>query len=190
MRKYLLILLVLASCTKDEYLDFDTIRIPAGKSSNMFEITLNRVSDRIDGVFIATPSWYYTYDEIGGEDMNGLSKIDGLTDGDVHDSSARITYKCVTDEYGEQHLMVYGYVWRDGVSPQEKADQKHFLTEIIPDKAYRYSILREGGMYKFSFDGVEWECLAGSNKMSWRCNPYIGGRYVLKHDWVIHIKRF
>ena len=137
--------------------------------------------NEIEFEFKTNDTWYYK-----AVPNPGWNKIRGFSHGHHQDnSSARLGYQCLNDSV----LVVGGYCYRNGVSPQENTDLKGIIDTIQPGKQYHCIIRREEGKYKFYFESKYWECQAGDS-LDWGylLNPYIGGDFTLDHDWVVKIK--
>jgi hypothetical protein len=137
--------------------------------------------NEIEFLFRTNDSWYYS-----PPSAPGWNKIRGFSHGHHRDnSSARLGYQCLNDTL----LVVGGYCYANGVSPQDNPSQKGIIDTISSNSEYRCRIKWENGKYKFYFEDKYWESPGGTYK-SWgyKLNPYIGGSFVLDHDWYTQIK--
>jgi hypothetical protein len=137
--------------------------------------------DRIEFKFKADSSWYYP-----APPNPGWNKIRGFSNGHhQNNSSARLGYQCLSDSV----LVVGAYCYVNGVSPQENPAQKGIIDTILPGRVYHCEIKRQNSKYIFDFEDKMWECPAGK-AINWGylLNPYVGGEFILDHDWHIEIK--
>ena len=171
----LLLVVILEACTK-----WTRYVIEAGDHS------CEKISKQLMGVdvidfsFRTNNTWYYYETK-----SQGWNKIRGFSHGHYqNNSSARLTYKCIDDTL----LIVGAYCYVNGISPQQNARQKIILDTISTNNEYHCRIIREDGMYKFYFEDKYWDCPAGE-ELSWgyKLNPYIGGSFTLRHDWMVDI---
>lgn len=160
---------------------WETYVIKAGSHSGGEVSTPYVGVDEIEFLFRTNDSWYYP-----APVSSGWNKIRGFSHGHHQDnSSARLGYQCLHDTL----LVVGGYCYVNGVSPQDNPFQKGIIDTIASNSEYRCKIVWEDGKYKFFFGDKYWESPAGLNQ-SWgyKLNPYIGGSFVLDHDWSVDIK--
>jgi hypothetical protein len=171
------VLLITCSCTHK----WKTYTIKAGSHSTS-EISTPYVGvDEIEFRFKTNDSWYYSPPA-----SPGWNKIRGFSHGHHQDnSSARLAYQCL----GDTLLVVGGYCYVNGVSPQDNPLQKGIIDTISSNSEYQCRIILEDGKYKFYFESKYWESPGGSDKgWGYELNPYIGGNFVLDHDWITEIK--
>ncbi len=148
-------------------------------SNNIGTLLYN--TNEIKFYFRVDSSWYYPKPA-----YPGWNKIRGLSHGHhQNNSSARLAYQCLDDSV----LVVGGYCYVDGVSPQENPAQRGIIDTIQPGKTYFCNIKRENNTYMIIFEDKIWTCKAGENQ-SWGylLNPYIGGEFTLDHDWIVKVK--
>lgn len=174
---FMVVTLSLLSCSSR----WKSYVIKAGNHSAI-DINLPTINvDKIDFKFKADSSWYYP-----PPPNPGWNKIRGFSNGHYQDnSSARLGYQC----FGDSILVVGAYCYVNGVSPQENTAQKGIIDTIYPGKVYHCKISRENGRYIFEFENKVWESPAGK-AIDWGylLNPYIGGEFILDHDWHAEIK--
>jgi len=173
----IIVILLFTSCTNS----WKTYIVKAGNHSGTGTLQVISGVDEIEFKFKTDSTWYYKMPA-----NPGWNKIRGMSDGHHQlNSSARLGYQCFDDSV----LVVGGYCYMNGVSPQENTDLKGIIDTIQPGKQYHCIIRREEGKYKFYFESKYWECQAGDS-LDWGylLNPYIGGDFTLDHDWVVKIK--
>jgi hypothetical protein len=172
-----IVIITFTSCNKS----WKTYVVKAGHHSGTGSLHMITGVNEIDFKFKTDSSWYYVMPA-----EPGWNKIRGFSEGHHQtNSSARLGYQCIDDTL----LVVGGYCYKDGVSPQENNDLKGIIDTIQPGQQYHCIIKREDGKYKFFFEEKYWDCPAGEN-LNWGylLNPYIGGDFTLDHDWKVRIK--
>lgn len=111
---------------------------------------------------------------------NGISKITGFAESMDHQKNRIVLgYKYHND--GSMWLWAYGNV--DGV-PFEEA-----IYKISSNTIYFCRISIEDGYYVIRIDDTEWMHKCNEKAcVGARLNPYVGGEFVLQHDWNVLIK--
>jgi len=138
-------------------------------------------ADLIEFEFKVNDSWYYAPPA-----NPGWNKIRGISHGHhQNNSSARLGYQCLDGNI----LVVGGYCYADGTSPQQDHSLKGVIDTVQPGNTYHCQIIRTGSLYKFFFNGKSWQCRAGQD-LNWGylLQPYIGGDFTIDHDWVVEIR--
>lgn len=169
--------IVTAGCTNK----WKTYVVKAGQHSSGGISQPLTGTDRIEFEFKANDTWFYT-----PPSNPGWNKIRGLSHGHhQNNSSARLGYQCLNGNT----LVIGGYCYADGTSPQQDNSLKGVIDTIQPGNTYHCVIHRMDDEYRFQINGKTWQCRAGED-LNWGylLNPYIGGSFTLDHDWTVEIR--
>ena len=176
---YIIIILLLASCTKEDGYIIYVVKAhheTASMPERHLAPTWNKNS--IDFWFKTNDTWLWT-DDGENHSHSGWAKIAGLSNGINHrNDSWRLGYK---SEYGN---MVVGLFVERGSQYQSKV-----LDTIKCDAEYYCRLSIEDGYYVARMNGkeVKLECRK-DKKGGYRLYPCMAGGYSLNHDWVVPIK--
>lgn len=177
---YIILILVLASCTKDDD-GFTVFVVPAHRETSQiperaFLPGWNKNS--LDFWFKTNDTWLWT-DEGAYHSHPGWAKITGLSNGPNHrEDSYRLGYK---SDYG---YMVVGLFVERGSQYLSAV-----LDTIQMDAMYHCRLSIEDGYYVARMNGKEVKIECRKDKRgTYRCYPCMAGGYDLNHDWVVPIK--
>ena len=181
MKKLIFILLLLCSCaTLSFYNKWKTYTVKAGTHESNMTPRFTENEDLVRFSFKVDSSWYYNIPN----EQNGISKITGISFGNVHENSARLGYICIDGK-----IWICGYCYVNGVSPQENENYKSRLFEAKDGYLYTCTIYRNDKDKEYIFNitcgalTYTWKCPCGKDKMVGAINtPYIGGDFTLDHD--------
>ena len=169
MKKILFIaLLFLFSCTENI-----NYTVPAGEHRSCNKVTFLQ-KDVISYSFTTNDTWVWETPQ-----NNGWSKVTGIAWGSNHKNSVRVVYM----RSGDVGLLGY-YYYLDGVSPQENPILKGIMDTIVIGNTYQGRMGWENGYYFITLNGKNYSLKVDQPKGVRNLqHPYIGGTYVIDHDW-------
>ena len=169
------LLIALLGCKKYED-GFRVFTVPAYKhrSSYYLDRTWNKKS--MDFYFTTNDTWIWEDQYPGGS--HGWSKVRGFSEGLHSQNSLRLGYR-----YNSPHMIVGLYAKVNG------NQVSRYLDTLEMNCTYFCQLAREGNEYVLRINGKEVRCKAGNGKKwGYLCYPWIGGEYIVKHDWNVLIK--
>ncbi|MFK5971270.1 MAG: hypothetical protein QM487_14285 [Candidatus Marithrix sp.] len=177
MKKLLFISLIfLLSCDPTGWTSY---KVKRGKHRSTNKVTILK-KDVVSFQFTTDSTWYWETPE-----KNGWSKVSGIAWTNNHYNSARLVYMRLNDSTG-----VFGYYfYSNGVSPQDNPKLKGIMDTITIGKSYLASAGWENGYY-FVRLGDKHNSIGVPKPFGVRnlAHPFIGGTYVIEHDWKTSIK--
>jgi len=174
MKYFLIILVFLVGCSSVGTFHYT---VPKGKhrSTNILREVHNHT---LRYSFTTDSTWIWDK-----PDKQGWSKVTGMSWNSNKKNSVRIVYLRLSDSVGV--LGYYYYV--NGVSPQDNPTQKGILDTISIGQSYYGKLGWDNGFYFIEMNNKYHSMYVGdvipTFYFRWLQNPYIGGTYVIDHDW-------
>jgi len=170
MKKLILISIVvlLAACTENiKY------TVKAGKHRSCNKVTFLK-NDAISYSFTTDSTWVWQTPL-----LNGWSKVVGIAWNSNHKNSVRVVYM------RSNGIGVLGYYYYlKGVSPQQNPIQKGILDTITIGNTYQGRLGWENGYYFITLNDKHHSLKVEKPKgIKTLQHPYIGGTYVIEHDF-------
>jgi len=160
----LLILIISASCSKQQQTEIYTVKAGYHHSDNRGVVL---VDDNISFIFEVNNTWYW------GEGLE-LSKVYGLNWGNPQKNSIRLATRSM-GYYVKLYMFCH-------------SDKEITIIEVgeVSNGEY-YCSLGYDGDYWMYFDGKTYRVDAPELKNAFLSFPYIGGNYTIEHDWKLKI---
>ena len=171
MKKLLLISIVfLFSCGDQKTYNYT---VKAGEHRSVNKVTFLK-KDVINYSFTTDSTWVWDVSE-----NNGYSKVVGIAWGSNHKNSVRVAYMRSNDI----GILSY-YYYIDGVSPMENHSQWGKLDTITIGNTYQGRLGWQNGYYFITLNNKHHSLKVKKPKgIKNLQHPYIGGTYVIDHDW-------
>ena len=179
---YILILILLFSCKKDDD-GFKEYVVKAGDHYKSGWRLTPTTKKSLDFEFKTNSTWIWN--DQYPEGVTGWSKIAGFSEGEhIENSCIILGYR-----YENGFMIVGGYGRADGVDASDDPLMDGYIDTLQMDSRYFVRIAREQGRYVIRINGKEWSCRAGKSfDWGFRLNPFVGGNYLIQHDWIVPIK--
>ena len=178
MVRYLIILMLLISCTKQSINGYNSYEIKKGEHESVKKFS-TLTSDKLSFDCKFDPSAIY---DLGGDNQQDLNKLFGFSEcNDFHqDNSARFGWRWYNDA-----IEIFAYVYNEGVRNVEP------IKSVQPNEKHSYSIEIKRDTYIFIVDNTE-VIMTRTNGcdvgLYYRLFPFFGGDEVAPHDIKVLIK--
>ena len=171
------LIMLVSSCRKQTDDGFDKFIVKAGENEcNGFRFHLYS-RESLDFEFKVNSTW--VWEDIIPAGVNGVSKICGFAESFDHKENRIV----LGVKYISGDIRLYGYGDANGVP------FNGFICNVEVGGIYFCRMAIEGGYYVIRVNGCEYKHPRGSlHKIGVRLNPYVGGEYVLGHDWIVELK--
>ena len=179
---YIIILLLLTTCIPVNHILFIDYVVPKGMHYSIPRADIGIPSSVVTFEFKTNATWIWDEPE-----PSGYSKVAGLSFPTPHLTSSRVVFD-------GKKLGTYFYI--DGVSPMENGEQWCKLWDVEIPATYTATCgYRDGYAYIHIYNNnninqdtvIEYKCPKPSCLASFAA-PYVGGRYVIDHDWRVPIR--
>lgn len=176
MKKLLLILsvILLVSCIDNKTINY---KVKAGEHNSGLRFNILN-DDVLHYSFTTDSSWVWDVPV-----KNGWSKVTGIAWNNNHENSVRIVYMRLNNNIG---VLGY-YYYLNGVSPQQNHELKGILDTITIGNTYQGRLGYENEYFFVTMNDKNHSLKVGkpinATDIKSLQNLYIGGTYVINHDW-------